>query len=551
MPPNDLVLYLVLAPEFGGTRFGPFESIEVRLGSNKERSHICIPEALGALPDHARLLRQADRSFVLSPAERSAAVFLYKQDGRRPEQVLTATAVQPGDAFALVTPDGPRFRVELGPLPAAVLEQRQRGRRTHRGLTAGRFFGEVRRMFLATLYTLSPVALATRAWYYVTSGAIWNPRILITTLLFIAGWAGLGVASCSALRYKRQLGIQETVLAETQRDLDTCRRTETDPSRADFGELAGAVVGDALFGKTLAEDEELYTRVVKKVRQFLRARDDEYAWLLGAPEGARTFREFRDLVAANDKFDEVTRRVLPYVYAWPDTGNASWAGIIDSQGQLVCGRGPARLTWRQARSLGMANVRLDALEQVDIGLVRNDPAERFTRLSATWKAGRARDEPPPTPDVPTAIAQVTQGEAVCIHEEGVDDRDETPRVVRALAAELGKSDEHTAPPSDALGAISRIAKLYAADLPNNWYAGRNHPPPTVDFSSGTVSAAVGDQPGGDWVLDRTAEVIARAIVLPCRAHLDGGDREQRAVTLGPLPNPYTCYALYFEAMQKG
>ena len=33
MPAQDLVLYLTLSPEFGGTRFGPFEGIEARLGS--------------------------------------------------------------------------------------------------------------------------------------------------------------------------------------------------------------------------------------------------------------------------------------------------------------------------------------------------------------------------------------------------------------------------------------------------------------------------------------------------------------------------------------
>ena len=31
---DDLVTYLRLDPEFGGTRFGPFEGLEVRLGSN-------------------------------------------------------------------------------------------------------------------------------------------------------------------------------------------------------------------------------------------------------------------------------------------------------------------------------------------------------------------------------------------------------------------------------------------------------------------------------------------------------------------------------------
>ena len=37
---SDLAVYLKLTPEFGGTRFGPFEGLEVRLGSNPDRCHI-------------------------------------------------------------------------------------------------------------------------------------------------------------------------------------------------------------------------------------------------------------------------------------------------------------------------------------------------------------------------------------------------------------------------------------------------------------------------------------------------------------------------------
>ncbi len=44
MAAGELVLYLTLAPEFGGTRFGPFEGIEARLGADRERCHITLPE---------------------------------------------------------------------------------------------------------------------------------------------------------------------------------------------------------------------------------------------------------------------------------------------------------------------------------------------------------------------------------------------------------------------------------------------------------------------------------------------------------------------------
>ena len=42
--------FLQLAPEFGGTKFGPFEHVEIRLGSDPANSDITLPEALGAAP---------------------------------------------------------------------------------------------------------------------------------------------------------------------------------------------------------------------------------------------------------------------------------------------------------------------------------------------------------------------------------------------------------------------------------------------------------------------------------------------------------------------
>ena len=54
---DTLVTYLRLTPEFGGTRFGPFEGVEIRLGSNGEQCHIVLPESLGVFPEHVKLVR--------------------------------------------------------------------------------------------------------------------------------------------------------------------------------------------------------------------------------------------------------------------------------------------------------------------------------------------------------------------------------------------------------------------------------------------------------------------------------------------------------------
>ena len=53
---EELVLYLRLSPEFGGTRFGHFEQRVVRLGSDPS-CDIAIAQGFGVVPDPPRSFR--------------------------------------------------------------------------------------------------------------------------------------------------------------------------------------------------------------------------------------------------------------------------------------------------------------------------------------------------------------------------------------------------------------------------------------------------------------------------------------------------------------
>src|SRR4051794_10756500 len=99
------VTFLQLTPEFGGTKFGPFEGSEVRLGSDPGSSDITLPETLGVAGQHVKVLRQQDNSFILAPVDRAAPVFHYRAGTARPKQVTAPLAVAAGDAFSLVTPE--------------------------------------------------------------------------------------------------------------------------------------------------------------------------------------------------------------------------------------------------------------------------------------------------------------------------------------------------------------------------------------------------------------------------------------------------------------
>ena len=88
---EERATYLRLAPEFGGTRFGPYEGQEVRLGSDPDRCHIVLQSELGVQAEHVKLFRESEENLILAPSDRTAAVFLFRANGSRPNQVSTPT----------------------------------------------------------------------------------------------------------------------------------------------------------------------------------------------------------------------------------------------------------------------------------------------------------------------------------------------------------------------------------------------------------------------------------------------------------------------------
>ena len=69
------VTYLQLSPEFGGTRFGPFRGVEIRLGSDPDANDISLPADLGVAPQHLKVLQQGENTFIIAPVDRTALAF--------------------------------------------------------------------------------------------------------------------------------------------------------------------------------------------------------------------------------------------------------------------------------------------------------------------------------------------------------------------------------------------------------------------------------------------------------------------------------------------
>jgi hypothetical protein len=545
MERDDLALYLVLAPEFGGARFGPYEGLEVRLGSDSQRCNVVVSETLGVLREHCKLLRQGDGAFLLSPSERTAAVFLWKGDARRPTQVTAPTAVRPGDSFAMVSPDGYRFVIELAPLPPEVLAKRRPvSSRGPRGLSAKKFRDEGWRMVLARLWTMGPVALATRAWYMVQSGAIWEPRILIPATLALFAMVGMAGSCGTAFKFRRDKVRASDKLAQCNENLAFANQfADRSAESLKFHELVSVVTGNLPLGQALGSDNDLRPKVKQAAARIADAVSDggseDWRWLIEDSQGASEFAALRERLAEAKGLDPGTAGLLPYTAFGPRMRLGDWSRVTTSTDEDGCGRGPLALTYRQARSLGLQSVQLDAYVAAGEGALRNDEAQRAQAILATATAAR---EAPPTPMPPTEIATLAAGVENCIYAAGPDDRESPSKVLAAVTEHLGKDAGALPGLDEPAASVSRVAKLFAADVQgNNYAAGASL------FKFGrALSQSLAERAGAGFVLDRTAITIARATVLPCYARLKAEDPGKMEKVLGKLPPAVPCLVLMWD-----
>lgn len=541
MARNDDALYLVLAPEFGGTRFGPFEGLEVRLGSDGERCHITIPDSFGVAREHCKVLRPRPDSLMVAPAERTAAVFLWKGDARRPTQITTPTAVRPGDSFALVTPEGPRFVIEIAPLPPEVIAQRDRAkskRRSFRDLSAGGFANAGKDLLLARLYTLSPVSLLMRAKHFITSGAIWQPRVLLLMAVAAGGYISSAVTGFAACSARKEVATLQKKGETCEESLAYAESLGGDVESLNFDKLASTITGVPAIGLAFQKDPQLLD-LVKAEAKKIAANPEPYAWLYEKSARSDEWAKWRERLEKTDALDPDIRKVLPYAAAVRNRIKGPWDRVLDSKESEVCGRGPMRLTYRQARNLGLASVQVDAFVAGDATQIAQQDAERQALLLKTFEAA---GEPAPTEAFASSADVLRQGVSTCVRAEGDDDRDDAGKMVKMLLDQVGKDAPKVGEADSAFGLVGRMAKLFVADVPGQRFVGDMGG--TVDFKRGTPTGAMTDIPGGAWVTERTAEVFARALVLPCDGVLDG-DKTRAEAVFGALPPAVPCLVLNY------
>ena len=539
---QELVLYLRLTPEFGGTRFGFFEGVEVVLGSDGSRSDITLPQSLGVLPIHVRVMRQADNSMILAPAERTATVFLWKQNARNPVQVDTPTAVRAGDSFALVTENGPRFVIELDDLPQEVKDARDKKPSIRdKRLTGGAMAKEARRQAFTRILVTGPGQFVQRAWTFVKSGAIFQPRYIFLGVAMVGGYVWAGGMSCKGKKTAKLLESESVKLETCEKTLGFADGRGEDTSWT-FPELVAEVLRvDGGVGLALEEDTKLRDMVWSEA-QLILSQGKQYSWLIESRGGkAHEFADFRERLLAEEDLDAELIKVLPFIAADPSRHANEWNKVEDSQTEDVCTRGVAQMTYRQALHLGISP-QLDAMISASkMSSYMNDKQLHEQVLRATLE-GAGQSEFPETFD--TTVAEFTRGQGGCLHVVGDDDRTRTNKLINKFVRHLGaEADMVPMPEGSAHATSARLAKYFAADLPEVDY--RSSGVGAVSFAEfpvSTVTAGLGSK--GEWVLQQTARVIARSVVIPCQAAVDPKvDKEKATATLGELPPLTQCLML--------
>ena len=546
---EDLVTYLSLTPEFGGTKFGPFEGLEVRLGSDPDRCHIVLPEALGVVREHVKLIRQGPVNLILAPADRTATVYLWKQGERRPTQLNTPTAVRPGDAFSLVTQDGPRFNIEVGELPPELREERDRKRGVATGrrrLSAESMGTEVKRQAWTKLLVLGPAQFAQRAMVYIRSGAIYQPRNIILFMTIASGWIFGGFVGCRSGSVKKSLATTTTRYENCQQELVYAEGMSGSEAEYSIDQLAASITRSTILGNALKEDSKLREKVVERAKLLL-VRPQDYEWVVSTKGSqAKAFKSWRERVLSSEVLDPDTAGLLVWLGAQPGLRQPKFIPITDSEGTDVCARGQASLTYRQAVRLGMS-AQPDAYFSGPANAVEESNARMAELVLPTMELAQVVEEEDSEGSTYQVFTMSTREQ--CIYREGEDDRTTNSRLVRQLERMLGEDAALLPPPDAPWGSAARLAKLFAADITKIDYADRKDP--GVDFSENHISTTLAGFEGrGDWVLARTAEVIARSIVLPCMAVLEGDSDQIKAMMGDALPGAVECLVLDYRLRRE-
>jgi hypothetical protein len=538
-----LATYIRLTPEFGGTEFGPYEGLEICLGSDHNSCDIHIPADFGTFAIHAKLIRQSATDVILSPAEQSAEVFLWRGDSRRSEPVYGPTAVKHGDHFSLVTPQGPKFIVEFREIPIEIQKEREEARKKagtgRKRLSKESMKTEAKRQVWTQLLVLGPVQLFQRAMVYIKSGAIFQPRNIIMGLTILSGYA-FGISSCRS-RNKMSATVQTTSsrLESCKRDVQSLEDV-VNSDEYDFNRIVLELSRSVQLQRALKEDSGLRALVKKEAQSLFVAEGER--WLLeGKGLYADRFKRWAKAVKEmpDEQMDPTTRNLMVWLPSYvPRT--SQYDIFSNSEGKESCGLGMIGLTYRQAMHLGL-EAQPDSFYAGQLTKIADKP-DKISILEQSMLQQGFEEEFTASDDyTEETVSAATKTH--CLHREGDDDRRKTKQLLRSLSSQIGPKARDLPDSETSYGTTSRIAKIYAADIPRMNFAEKAS---SINFMKNHIGIVLEqEEDRGAWALKRTAKVIARSLVLPCLLTLDGDPTVRKDLLGEETPSPLACFALYW------
>lgn len=519
------ILFLQLSAEFGSTKFGPFQGAEVRLGSDPGRNDISLPENLGVSPEHARLVKQQDDTFIVAPVDRTSQVFVHRKDGRAPKQITAPLALTDGDGFSLVAAEGPKFIIVLEhPKQAAAADaggaKAGLGKAASR-LSAKSLMGEIKRIGFAKAITSSVGGSLYKAFTFIKSGAFLQPRYIILGMFLLSGYIFAGTMSCGAAG----LGLS---LANTQEELtnvkDQCNIDDSgEKQEITLNTEVQKLLGKAGAGKeikSLMEKDPEFTKLFKQHLLNIKQKAGDYEWIKDTGS-TNILNTWQKTLAKSSAYDEPLVRVFTYLAA--PAGDSSSIdkyriGFTPTDEKLTCYRGPLQISWRQAKRFQFSNVFLDI--PVDVEIAAQGSRDALEPLLEAYSGRIGADNKVDLVDgdvITVDNNQQMENTKQCVYVEGEDDRDSD---ISTLPANLKKILGKSAPgvPGSGTGnyTLNRAIRWYAADLESGFSDMDKALKDTKLTLDSQIKGNSSMSPEGkEYVMDKVAELYAKAAILPC------------------------------------
>ncbi len=527
--------FLQLSAEFGGTKFGPFPGPEIRLGSDEAASDITLPEALGVLPQHVKILIQSDGSFIVAPTERTAAVHVYRGSGR-PKHIATATALAANDSFALVTAEGPRFII-LAEQPKQEKKKLGGKKKKNMAPTADGLFAEIKRIGFTQVFRSRLGNMGMKFWTRLKSGTLFTPRVIIGFLFLSTGWIAAMGAGLAAIGGMFAYNGAQDEITEVRGDLADCK--SVGEGEDDIFTVSERILGDDEWASTLRGDDTFHEAYIAGIRS-VHANADDYTWVY--TQSTSDFTTLRRQAIRDTNLGAAFGEVFSYVAATPGSiPERDWYLWRETLlGDRDCGRGPTRMTYMQSRNLDVAAMPTVLVQSSAFDLLSTED-KRTTLFGATGLTDSEVESFRSADDEMTVAPVGSNSSRACVYLEGQDDRAEARDIIRALTRTLGPEARNLPGEGQNYWIASRLVRFFAAGMEDDF--------DNIQFDGNAPTPELDELPSvdKDYIVKMAATTAARAATIRCLAALDDDNADAAEAIVGELPGKIPCYVLFDEA----